>query len=105
MLFVIYTTKHVVTAVYKSLNSGIPLLKNGEKTRWLEFVLCQRLTVSFLLNHWRFCLPTMGKMMMTVSCQNSVLLQPILHLIKVFQSSDLPALQFTHNFANLYESS
>lgn len=45
------------------------------------------------------------KMMLTVSCQNSVLLQPIPHLFKVFKSSDLLVLQFTDNFGNLYEIS
>lgn len=40
--------------------------------------------------------------MITVSCQNPVFLQPILHLFKVFKSSDLPVPQFTDNFANLY---
>lgn len=63
-------------------------------------VCSSRVTVSFLLNHYGYAI---GKLMM--SSQNSVLLQPIVHLFKVFKSSDLPTLQFTGNVANLYESS
>lgn len=42
---------------------------------------------------------------MTISCQNNVLFQHIIHLFKVFESSNLSVLQFINNFANLCESS
>lgn len=42
---------------------------------------------------------------MTISCQNNVLFQHIIHLFKVFESSNLSVLQFINNFANLCERS
>lgn len=45
------------------------------------------------------------KKIMTISCQNNMHFQPIVHIFKVFKSSNLSVLQFINNFANLCERS
>lgn len=73
------------------------MLWNREKVTAIYYSL--QIPVSSFVDHRRHWV------FHTISHQNNVLFQPIIHLFKVFKGSNLSVFQFITNFVNLCECS